>query len=78
MAKTKWSKKSKYIDIYSLIQNNWFTSDYVRELYQFDPIRLTIKIVKGNVSKRVYSVSIVWLWIAVKEYIDQQLKAEQA
>lgn len=66
------SYKSKYKDIYNLIAAAWFTSDYVRELHQFDPIKYTIKVSNGTTSKRFYSVSIICLWIDVSEYIKDQ------
>lgn len=64
--------KSKYKDIYSLIERSWFTCDYVRELYQFTPRKYTIKLVKDWVKKRLYSISEMWLWIEVSQYIKDQ------
>lgn len=64
--------KSKYKDIYSLVERSWFTCDYVRELYQYTPKKFTIKVSNGFVSKRLYSISEMWLWIEVAEYIKGQ------
>lgn len=62
--------KNNYKDIYALIKGSGFESDYVKELHQFTPNKITIKIKNTKESVRFYWENIMELWIQIKEFLD--------